>query len=110
MAWSTTSASSGGSRSPPSRRAASSGRARRASRPSRISDMVRRVPGPFAAFDAHVRAHQQEYVDELAALIRLPTVSAQKRAIDETAGAVLERTTRAGFAATAERVAGGPPT
>src|SRR5207247_9881063 len=62
------------------------------------------------AFDAHVRAHQQEYVDELAALIRLPTVSAQKRAIDETAGAVLERTTRAGFAATAERVAGGPPT
>lgn len=68
------------------------------------------MPDPFAAFDAHVRARQQEYLEELAALIRLPTVSAQKRAIDETAQAVLERTRRAGFTATAERVAGGPPT
>jgi len=68
------------------------------------------VPDPFAAFDAHVRARQQEYLDELAALIRIPTVSAQKRAIDETARAVLERTQRAGFAATTERVNGGPPT
>ncbi len=72
--------------------------------------MVRRVPDRFAAFDAHVRAHQQEYVNELSALIRLPTVSAQKRAIEETATAVLARATRAGFAASAERVEGGPPT
>ena len=68
------------------------------------------MPDVFAAFDAHVRAHQQEYVDELCALIRLPTVSAQRSAIDETAAAVLARAIRAGFAATAERVAGGPPT
>jgi acetylornithine deacetylase/succinyl-diaminopimelate desuccinylase-like protein len=68
------------------------------------------VPDPFAAFDAHVRARQQEYLDELSALIRLPTVSAQKSAIEETATAVLDRTIRAGFAATAERVPGGPPT
>ena len=68
------------------------------------------MPDPFAAFDAHVRAHQQEYLDELGALIRLPTVSAQNSAIEETANAVLARATRAGFAATAERVAGGPPT
>jgi acetylornithine deacetylase/succinyl-diaminopimelate desuccinylase-like protein len=72
--------------------------------------MVRPVPDPFAAFDAHVRARQQEYVDELCALIRLPTISAQKKGIEETARVVLERTARAGFAATAERVSGGPPT
>ncbi|MHB8632314.1 MAG: M20/M25/M40 family metallo-hydrolase [Candidatus Limnocylindria bacterium] len=64
----------------------------------------------FAAFDAFVRAREQEYVDELCALVRLPTVSAQRSAIEETARAVLERTRRAGFVATAERVAGGPPT
>jgi acetylornithine deacetylase/succinyl-diaminopimelate desuccinylase-like protein len=68
------------------------------------------VPDAFAAFDAHIRARQQEYVDELCALVRLPTVSAQRSAIDETARAVLDRARRAGFAATAERVAGGPPT
>jgi acetylornithine deacetylase/succinyl-diaminopimelate desuccinylase-like protein len=72
--------------------------------------MVARMPDAFAAFDAHVRARQQEYVDELSALVRLPTVSAQKRAIDETAAVVLARATRAGFAAAAERVPGGPPT
>jgi len=72
--------------------------------------MVRPVPDPFAAFDAHVRARQQEYVDELCALVRLPTVSAQEQGIDETAKIVLERAKQAGFAATAERVSGGPPT
>jgi len=72
--------------------------------------MVRPVPDPFAAFDAYVRARQQAYVDELGALVRLPTVSAQQQGIDETATIVLERTKRAGFAATAERVSGGPPT
>ena len=72
--------------------------------------MVRPVPDPFLAFDAYVRGRQQEYVDELIALVRLPTVSAQKTGIEETARAVLERATRAGFAATAERVGGGPPT
>ena len=68
------------------------------------------MPDVFAAFDAHVRAREREYVDELSALVRLPTVSAQRSAIAETAAAVLERATRAGFAATAERVSGGPPT
>ncbi|HEV2249612.1 MAG TPA: M20/M25/M40 family metallo-hydrolase [Candidatus Limnocylindria bacterium] len=68
------------------------------------------MPDPFAAFDAHVRARQQEYLDELCALVRIPTVSAQKTGIEETAKVVLERTTRAGFTATAERVRGGPPT
>ena len=72
--------------------------------------MVRPVPDPFAAFDAHVRARQQEYVDELCALVRMPTVSAQRSGIEETARTVLERAIRAGFAATAERVSGGPPT
>jgi acetylornithine deacetylase/succinyl-diaminopimelate desuccinylase-like protein len=72
--------------------------------------MVRPVPDPFAAFDAHVRARQQAYVDELSALVRLPTVSAQKQGIDETARIVLERTKQTGFVATAERVGGGPPT
>ncbi|HEY8808217.1 MAG TPA: M20/M25/M40 family metallo-hydrolase [Candidatus Limnocylindria bacterium] len=68
------------------------------------------MPDPFAAFDAHVRARQQEYVDELCALVRMPTVSAQRSGIEETARTVLERAIRAGFAATAERVSGGPPT
>ena len=69
--------------------------------------MVAPVPDPFAAFDAHVRARQQEYVDELCALIRLPTVSAQRSGIDETARVVLDRSKRAGFNATAERASGG---
>jgi acetylornithine deacetylase/succinyl-diaminopimelate desuccinylase-like protein len=64
----------------------------------------------FAAFDAYVRARQHEYLEELKVLVRLPTVSAQKSAIDETARAVLERTRRAGIAAESLRVDGGPPT
>jgi len=65
---------------------------------------------PFAKFDEHVRAHAREYVEELEALIRLPTVSAHKRAIDETAAAVLARARRAGVAAEALRAKDGPPT
>lgn len=64
----------------------------------------------FEKFDAHVRAHAREYVDELKQLIRLPTVSAQRSAISETAEAVLARAKRAGVAAEALRVEGGPPT
>ena len=64
----------------------------------------------FDAFDEHVRAHAKEYVDELKALIRLPTVSAQGSAIPETAKAVLERTKRAGITAESASVDGGPPT
>ena len=64
----------------------------------------------FDAFDAYVRAHEREYIEELKSLVRLPTVSAQKSAIDETARAVLERTRRAGVAAESLRVDGGPPT
>ncbi|MEP7004078.1 MAG: M20/M25/M40 family metallo-hydrolase, partial [Chloroflexota bacterium] len=68
------------------------------------------MPDVFAAFDAHVRARERAYLDELSELIRLPSVSAQRSAIDETARAVLDRAKRAGFAASAERVVGGPPT
>ncbi len=64
----------------------------------------------FDAFDAYVRAREREYIEELKSLVRLPTVSAQKSAIDETARAVLERTRRAGLAAESLRVDGGPPT
>lgn len=64
----------------------------------------------FAAFDRHVRAREREYLDELAALIRQPTISAHGRAIAETAAVVLERAKRSGFAARSEQVPGGPPT
>ncbi len=64
----------------------------------------------FERFDAHVREHAREYVDELKELIRLPTVSAQGRAVDETGAAVLARAKRAGVAAEALRADGGPPT
>jgi acetylornithine deacetylase/succinyl-diaminopimelate desuccinylase-like protein len=65
---------------------------------------------PFDAFDAYVRAHAAEYIEELKALVRLPTVSAHGSAIEETARAVLERARRAGVAAEAASVDGGPPT
>jgi len=64
----------------------------------------------FSAFDEYVRARRRQYVEELKELVRLPTVSAQKTAIDETARAVLERTRRAGVAAESLQVDGGPPT
>lgn len=64
----------------------------------------------FDRFDAYVRDHARGHVDELKALIRLPTVSAHGSAIAETAEAVLARARRAGFAAEALRVDGGPPT
>jgi acetylornithine deacetylase/succinyl-diaminopimelate desuccinylase-like protein len=64
----------------------------------------------FAKFDEHVRAHTREYVDELKALIRLPTVSAHGTAIAETAAVVLEHARRAGFDAQALSAPGGPPT
>src|SRR5437867_6318822 len=69
----------------------------------------RRVTG-FAEFDAYIRARVPEYVDELKALIRRPTVSAQGIGVADTARMVLERTRRAGVAATALSVDGGPPT
>ena len=68
------------------------------------------MPDTFAAFDAHVRERASHYIDELSELVRLPTVSAHGSAIEETAHAVLDRALRAGFAASAERVPGGPPT
>lgn len=68
------------------------------------------MPSRFAAFDAHVREHLPRYIDELKALVRQPTVSAQHLGVEETAALVLERARRAGFAATTERVEGGPPT
>ncbi|TME74177.1 MAG: M20/M25/M40 family metallo-hydrolase [Chloroflexi bacterium] len=64
----------------------------------------------FDAFDAYVRAREREYIEELKTLVRLPTVSAQQSAIDETARAVLERARRAGLAAESLSVDGGPPT
>src|SRR5438128_1527319 len=66
--------------------------------------------GGFAEFDAYVRARAHEYVDELKALIRQPTVSAQGIGVEDTATLVLERTHRAGVDATALNVDGGPPT
>ena len=64
----------------------------------------------FAEFDAYIRARVPQYVDELKALIRQPTVSAQGIGVADTARMVLERTRRAGVAATALSVDGGPPT
>jgi acetylornithine deacetylase/succinyl-diaminopimelate desuccinylase-like protein len=64
----------------------------------------------FQAFDEIVRSRAGRYVDELKDLVRLPSVSAQKTGIDETAAIVLERAKRAGVNARVERVAGGPPT
>jgi acetylornithine deacetylase/succinyl-diaminopimelate desuccinylase-like protein len=64
----------------------------------------------FQAFDEIVRSRAERYVDELKGLVRIPSVSAQKTGIDETAAVVLERAKRAGVNARAESVAGGPPT
>ncbi len=66
--------------------------------------------GTFEAFDDLVRSRAAALVAELEDLVRLPTVSAQRGAIDETARAVLERARRAGVDASAERVEDGPPT
>ena len=66
--------------------------------------------GGFEGFDAHVRANIREYVEELKALIRQPTVSAQGIGVDDTAKLVLDRARRAGLAAEALRADGGPPT
>src|SRR5436309_6397878 len=109
MASCITSASSAGSKSPRRRHGASSGRARPARRPSRPSDSLWRVP-TFADFDAYVRGRAGEYLAELKALVRQPTVSAQRIGLAETARMVLERTRRAGVAATALSGDGGPPT
>ena len=68
------------------------------------------VTPDFAAFDEHVRARTREYVDELKALIRQPSVSAQKIGIEETAQIVVARAKKAGVGARIERVSGGPPT
>src|SRR2546430_6328192 len=68
----------------------------------------RRVTG-FAEFDSYVRARVPQYLDELKALIRQPTVSAQGIGVADTARIVLERTRRAGVDATALSVGGGPP-
>jgi acetylornithine deacetylase/succinyl-diaminopimelate desuccinylase-like protein len=64
----------------------------------------------FADFDAYVRAHTREYVNELKMLIRQPTVSAQSIGVEDTAKLVLERARSAGIAAEALRADGGPPT
>src|SRR5205823_2528516 len=66
--------------------------------------------GGFAEFDAYVRGRAHEYVDELKALIRQPTVSAQGIGVEDTATLVLERARRAGIGAEALRADGGPPT
>src|SRR5881397_3016667 len=109
MASCITSASSAGSKSPRRRHGASSGRARPARRPSRPSDSLWRV-ATFADFDAYVRGRAGEYLAELKALVRQPTVSAQRIGLAETARLVLERTRRAGVDAAELSVDGGPPT
>ncbi len=64
----------------------------------------------FEAFDAYARARTRQYVEELKELVRLPTVSAQGTAIDDTARVVLARARRAGLAAESLTVDAGPPT
>ena len=64
----------------------------------------------FSRFDDYVRAHATQYLDELKELVRMPTVSAHGSAIAETAAVVLARAKKAGVAAEALRVDGGPPT
>ncbi len=64
----------------------------------------------YSRFDALVRARERQFIAELRDLIALPTVSAQGRAIQETADAVLARVRRAGARAELARVDGGPPT
>ncbi|CAN5206227.1 M20/M25/M40 family metallo-hydrolase [soil metagenome] len=64
----------------------------------------------FTAFDAFVRAHTRQYVEELKDLIRQPSVSAQGIGIEETARLVLSRAGAAGIDASIQRVEGGPPT
>ena len=61
-------------------------------------------------FDARVRERERAFVDELRELVALPTVSAERRAIDETADWVLARLRRLGAHAEALHVEGGPPT
>ncbi len=68
------------------------------------------MPPRFDAFDAHVRERAKDYVEELKALVRQPTVSAQHIGVEETAALVLERARRAGIAARVSRVPGGPAT
>lgn len=68
------------------------------------------MPSPFGPFDERVRSERDRFLDELRALIALPTVSAHGTAIEETATHVLERLRRAGARAEILRVAGGPPT
>ena len=64
----------------------------------------------FEAYDAYVRSHAREYVEELKILIRQPSVSAQGIGVEETARLVLDRAKQAGIAAEPLRVDGGPPT
>jgi acetylornithine deacetylase/succinyl-diaminopimelate desuccinylase-like protein len=64
----------------------------------------------FERFDARVRERRSLFIEELRALIALPTVSAQGSAIDETAEHVLARLRAAGARAELVRVEGGPPT
>ena len=64
----------------------------------------------FASFDARVQRERGRFLEELRALVALPTVSAQGSAIEETAAFVLERLRRVGARAEILRVAGGPPT
>src|SRR2546430_15494157 len=66
--------------------------------------------GGFTEFDDYVRARVPQYLDELKALIRQPTVSAQGIGIADTARIVLDRARRAGIDASARSVDGGPPT
>jgi acetylornithine deacetylase/succinyl-diaminopimelate desuccinylase-like protein len=64
----------------------------------------------FDAFDASARSRMDRHMDELRELVALPTVSAERRAVEETAEWVLERVRRLGARADALRVDDGPPT
>jgi acetylornithine deacetylase/succinyl-diaminopimelate desuccinylase-like protein len=68
------------------------------------------VSGGFVAYDALVRERAPRLLEELKALVRQPSVSAQQLGIMETAELVLARARAAGFAAQALHAPGGPPT
>jgi acetylornithine deacetylase/succinyl-diaminopimelate desuccinylase-like protein len=62
------------------------------------------------SFTAHVDNEHGSYIADVASLCALPSVSAQNRAIDETADWVSERLRQAGFQTELLTVGGSPPT
>src|SRR2546423_9412620 len=62
-----------------------------------------------AAIDAYISAHLNGWIDDLAELCRVPSVSARHEGIDECAALVAEVLRARGFAVTLSSVDGGHP-